>query len=116
MRGAYHPHEVARAHTSGEEVPVWSEKEDTDKCYNGCVKILLEELASSNPGKGWGLGILFGTHNWESCNLILNELLHLGLAVKEKEGKKIGIEEDVLEKVAVGQLYGSSFSCFVSRD
>lgn len=111
MRGAYHPCEVARAHASGADVPVWSVKEDTDKCYNECVKILLKELAS-NPGKGWSLGILFGTHNWESCNLILNEMVHLGLVVKEKEGEKVGIGEDVLEKVAVGQLYGPSFSRF----
>lgn len=108
VRGAYHPHEVA--HAPNGEAPVWSVKEETDRCYNGCVKMLLGELAGKR--KGGGLGILFGTHNWESCDLILKELVNLGLAVGEMDGERIRIGEEVLDKVAMGQLYGSSFSLF----
>ncbi|KAJ3725778.1 FAD-linked oxidoreductase-like protein [Lentinula raphanica] len=53
VRGAYHPHEVL-AHEAAKmqghqslsispdvSPPVWTTKEDTDKCYNDCVRLLV---------------------------------------------------------------------------
>ncbi|KAF4584676.1 hypothetical protein EYR38_001906 [Pleurotus pulmonarius] len=59
------------------------------------------------------IGVLFGTHNWKSCNLILTELVGHGLASQEllPAGEKesiIHLDEAVTERVTVGQLYGMS--------
>ncbi|KAF9487221.1 FAD-linked oxidoreductase [Pleurotus eryngii] len=59
------------------------------------------------------IGVLFGTHNWKSCDLILNELVRHGLASQElllAGGKEpiIHLDEEVTERVTVGQLYGMS--------
>jgi proline dehydrogenase len=58
-----------------------------------------------------GIGVLFGTHNWESCALILKELVRNGLAVEDSKiegGIKVGNE--TVERVAIGQLYGEHYS------
>ncbi|KAF9556320.1 FAD-linked oxidoreductase [Agrocybe pediades] len=68
------------------------------------------KAATSVPG----IGVLFGTHNWESCSLIMKELVRNGLAVDAEnnklssgdDGKAIRVDEDVVERVAIGQLYG----------
>lgn len=58
------------------------------------------------------IGVLFGTHNWDSCSLILKELLRNGLAVEEfvvpdsNSTGRIKVGQEVVERVAIGQLYG----------
>ncbi|KAG6855379.1 hypothetical protein H0H87_003918 [Tephrocybe sp. NHM501043] len=126
VRGAYHSYEIAahKARFSGSassrslstdpHPPVWLTKSDTDACYNACARTLIhsirEDVNTRRP-KGVPLtpvvGVLFGTHNWESCGLILNELVKTGLAVKGP-GKDdlILLPDDVTERVTIGQLYG----------
>lgn len=56
-----------------------------------------------------GVGVLFGSHNWESCDLILEELVRQGLASKniERDGKEvIMIGDELGERVTMAQLYG----------
>ncbi|RDB24578.1 Proline dehydrogenase 1, mitochondrial [Hypsizygus marmoreus] len=172
VRGAYHSHELAaHAHKASDHAiptshslsispdaapPVWTSKAETDKCYNECVRRLVDAVkadvsalsltsslptpsSSSSPSSSgffsylfrlpspqnakvktkWTsrvptIGVLFGTHNWESSELILEELVRHGLAVKvsheKEEGKSdsVLIGEDAAERVAVGQLYGMS--------
>ncbi|KIM39089.1 hypothetical protein M413DRAFT_447440 [Hebeloma cylindrosporum] len=66
-----------------------------------------------------GIGVFFGTHNWDSCALILQELKRNGLAVddtsrriscvsEEQPEYPIKIVEEAVERVAIGQLYGMS--------
>lgn len=59
--------------------------------------------------------MLFGTHNWESCDVILKELVDHGLAVRGKDDGvdivRIGV--DVTERLTFGQLYGE---WWVGRD
>ncbi|KDR68719.1 hypothetical protein GALMADRAFT_256542 [Galerina marginata CBS 339.88] len=66
-----------------------------------------------------GIGILFGTHNWGSCALIMKELVRNGLAVEDhrvsgsvglggNEQVPIQLQNEVVERVAIGQLYGMS--------
>ncbi|KAG6848555.1 hypothetical protein H0H93_015963 [Arthromyces matolae] len=125
VRGAYHSYEVT-AHearlegkpslslSSGPLPPVWLTKPDTDECYNACARTLIrsirEDIDTRRP-KGTPptpvLGVLFGTHNWESCELILKELVKTGLAVKgSAEDDLVLLPDDVTERVAIGQLYG----------
>lgn len=53
------------------------------------------------------VGVLFGTHNWQSCGLILEELVKTGLAFKGPgEDDLVLLPDDVVERVTIGQLYG----------
>jgi proline dehydrogenase len=114
------------------EPPVWTEKKETDDAYNECVRVLVkavrEDISRSQAGargiegKGWlkslwpwdpkpstkraNIGVLFGTHNWDSCRLVLDELVDAGLATRRDEGRAASLEEEVVDKVAVAQLYG----------
>ena len=62
------------------------------------------------------IGVLFGTHNWESCALILKELVRNGLAVEDPavEGG-ITVSSAAVNRVAIGQLYGEPSSCSKRR-
>ncbi|KIK65953.1 hypothetical protein GYMLUDRAFT_38417 [Collybiopsis luxurians FD-317 M1] len=138
VRGAYHPHEVA-AHEgaqqpgvhslsiSPEELPpVWKMKKETDRCYDQCVKMLVgwvnDDVVSSTSQK-WqaktgpsasgypNIGVLFGTHNWTSTKLILDELARTGLAntttMENGEGEAVlRLDDEVTERITLGQLYG----------
>jgi proline dehydrogenase len=53
------------------------------------------------------IGVLFGTHNWESCQLILDKIRSLGLG--EVDGQVVKIRDDVVRRLTMGQLYGAFF-------
>lgn len=82
------------------------EKKDTDACYNQCVSVLLSALRDDIIHKIPQIGLLFGTHNTESCTKILNGLVHEGIAT-ERDGLVI-VGEEAAERCAIGQLFGSS--------
>lgn len=50
--------------------------------------------------------MVFGTHNPESCDLIVDSLKAEGLASKITEEGKLRLREDVQGKVYVAQLFG----------
>jgi proline dehydrogenase len=59
------------------------------------------------------IGVLFGTHNWTSCGLILQNLVDAGLAVtsngqefKPEAPEVVKISDEAVERIAIGQLYG----------
>lgn len=103
VRGAYHPHELAHAAAHNMSPPVWAEKSETDACYNGMVRVLLADIAA-NKGKS-GTAVVFGTHNRESVETILDGLVKEGLATKER-GERVRIKPEVEGRVMVAQLYG----------
>lgn len=59
----------------------------------------------TKEARGQGVGVLFGTHNKESCDLILDELVKQGLARSEKNNV-VTIDDQVSERITFGQLYG----------
>jgi proline dehydrogenase len=126
--------------------PVWLEKTETDKSYNWCLNLLIRavkedvercEKAAGHTfvekiGVTWGgtentdkkpqtlpppkIGVLFGTHNWTSCGLILKNLVDTGLAVTSdgrefnpEAGEVVKISDEAVERIAIGQLYGAFF-------
>lgn len=86
-------------------------KAATDKAYDDSVKTIIStlraQLDSSTPESA--LHVVFGTHNQESCDLIVDRLKAEGLAIP---GEDLGVRlrPDVEGKVFVAQLYGKSHS------
>ncbi|KAG5651290.1 hypothetical protein H0H81_009207 [Sphagnurus paluster] len=123
---------VATSISPDPALPVWVVKQDTDACYDACVGVLLRAVAddlrdaspasSSSSFWSWwsqsstaaeeattpGLGVLFGTHNWTSTSVILDELVRSGLTHDDPNttNGKVHIPDEVTTRVAMGQLYG----------
>ncbi|KIY72746.1 FAD-linked oxidoreductase [Cylindrobasidium torrendii FP15055 ss-10] len=125
VRGAYHPLETSshQAHIAGKASlsispeplpPVWQEKSETHFNYDSCAKLLIREIKkdilAQEQAKTKGaprIGVLFGTHNWTSCKLILQELVDQGLAsIVPGTEETIAVPEAVTERLVMGQLYG----------
>ena len=72
---------------------------------------LAEQTKSSNPERA--LSVVFGTHNPESCQIIIDNLVKYDLAspvgeetARDGQKKLLRLREDVKGKVFVAQLYG----------
>jgi proline dehydrogenase len=80
-------------------------KSETDHCYNQCASIIIDSLSESIRSGNPGLGVLFGTHNEESADRIIETLAskRLGRSVSEK-GLVVGSQ--LADRVAFAQLYG----------
>ncbi|KAG5651849.1 hypothetical protein H0H81_007225 [Sphagnurus paluster] len=63
-----------------------------------------EEKGTQDKAAAPSVAVLFGTHNWASCCLVLDELVRTGLARSDTD--KVYIPDAVTSRVAVGQLYG----------
>ena len=107
--------------------PTYPNKESTDAAYDSCVRVLVGEIASDVAGARKvegktsltpGIGVLFGTHNWKSSRLVLDEILKVGLgkevvdsssvsAKGVEKKKKIVLSEGVRQRVCMAQLYGN---------
>ncbi|KAI0717523.1 FAD-linked oxidoreductase [Cerioporus squamosus] len=137
VRGAYHPHEIeihraasasrasltASSPRSGTHdvsispdnmPPVWLTKDETDTCYDSSVRMLISLVredvdACKRSGSPPAIGALFGTHNWASANLVVDELVKQGLAKSAGDGDgKVFVGDEAMQRVAVAQLYGMS--------
>jgi proline dehydrogenase len=114
VRGAYHPleteHHNKNPANKGTLPPVWSEKSETDECYNRCVTMLLDQVSSpdsrSTPNKAPAVGLLFGTHNKDSCEVIMNGLVDRSLAARDENTGVLTMPQWVSGQVQIGQLYG----------
>lgn len=53
-------------------------------------------------------GALFGTHNKESCDLILDGLVKRGLATLDQSSGTLKVAEATAAQVQLGQLFGMS--------
>ncbi|CAE7077422.1 unnamed protein product [Rhizoctonia solani] len=118
VRGAYHGQEIAyhekRMATAkpGEEVEsspaVWLHKHETDRCFDGAAELLVKHTAASLALKNQRqpkLGLLFGTHNKQSCEHVLECMISSGLAHKNEDGLA-EVKPGVENMICFGQLYG----------
>jgi proline dehydrogenase len=133
VRGAYHPHELAAHNKSGpsghrpsispdEQPPVWLTKEETDGCYDGCARMLIDhvqedigQVERSQGGRASPrIGVMFGTHNRNSCRMVLDRIVNAGLGtrVQGHEEGVIELGDGVTERVAIAHLYGQSASVY----
>lgn len=113
VRGAYHPQEIENHQRNPDNMglppPVWSEKHETDQCYNECAGLVLDNVSRPSQGSEPSestTGALFGTHNQESCDLIMDGLVKRGLATLEPDGKTLRVPETTAAQVQLGQLFG----------
>lgn len=71
VRGAYMVAERARAADAGVESPIHETLEDTHKCYNDMMKLVLDNIDRS--------GIMIASHNADSCARAVVELERRGI-------------------------------------
>ncbi|CAE6464416.1 unnamed protein product [Rhizoctonia solani] len=117
VRGAYHGQEIAyhekriAASKPGEVEPypaVWLQKDETDRCFDKAAELLIRHTASSLASRHPQqpkLGLLFGTHNKQSCQNVLDCMISSGLAHKNEDGLA-EVRSGVEDIVCFGQLYG----------
>lgn len=135
VRGAYHQYETTshnqlhaneRSSNTSSSLsispealpPVWQTKAETDACFDGCARMLVKRVAEEvaderqRTDTAPGLGLLFGTHNTASCDLVLDSLVSEGLADRIHDGNAemeiIRIRDPAARRVTIGQLYGMS--------
>ena len=115
VRGAYidaeihaHAHPQSLSISPDKDPPTFPEKALTDDAYNHCVRVLVREVAS-NPA----IAVLFGTHNWDSSRLVLDEIVNVGLG-KRVDNEKILLSERARKGVCMAQLYGTFFPLSLS--
>lgn len=81
VRGAYVDQEHKAAELAKTLTPAWSSKEETDKCFNMCAQLLLDDIAgdlsNNRPGAA---GAMFASHNRDSVTALLKLLQERGLA------------------------------------
>ncbi|KAI9510632.1 FAD-linked oxidoreductase-like protein [Russula earlei] len=113
VRGAYHEQEVkadsrSLSFTTGASwPPVFTNKVDTDECYDAAAAELIRAVANVDD-HGPRVGVLFGSHNAESCAKVLDALVDVGLATREDGAVKL--DDQAAERVNLAQLYGMSDS------
>lgn len=91
VRGAYMVHERERAEKMNYPSPIHDTAENTHRCYDEVVELLLRHRFQNGPG----LEIMVATHNKESIESALNVMTELGLGPND-------------ESVHFAQLYGMS--------
>ncbi|QRV91724.1 proline dehydrogenase [Ceratobasidium sp. AG-Ba] len=117
VRGAYHGQEIAyhskRLAAAGsnsdvEDLPaVWLQKDETDRCFNDCARLLVGEVQKSFGAARTktAVGLLFGTHNKESCQHVLDSMVASGLGQRDAQGRVV-VKPGAEEAICFGQLYG----------
>jgi len=112
VRGAYHEREVDSCSpsfpltTDASWPPVFTSKDDTDRCYDAAIVELLRAVANAD-GRGPRVGVLFASHNPGSCAKVLDALVSVGLATHEEDGM-VKLNDLAAERVSLAQLYGMS--------
>lgn len=76
VRGAYMVHERERAKQMNRPSPIHDTIDDTHKCYDDAVKILLESRKKHGPG----LELMIASHNKESIEKTVHLMTEMGLS------------------------------------
>lgn len=92
VRGAYVEAETQRARLTRTPSPLWSTKEETDRCYNDTVVSFVDEIRTCAGNAGGPASLLLATHNEDS--------VRLGLQVRS------ALPASQRKRVFFAQLYG----------
>lgn len=116
VRGAYVESERAHWSAAGSigDCVIWSNKVETDHCFDSCAAFLEEKIALEIlEGKAGapGTGVCFATHNGGSTKAVLEKLRAHGLARNTEDGR-LEIDDRVRGRMTFAQLLGEFlFSC-----
>ncbi|CAO1632394.1 unnamed protein product [Sympodiomycopsis kandeliae] len=93
VRGAYVDQEHKAAKLASIMTPAWSSKEETDKCFNTCAQLLLDDVARDlSAAKPGAPGAMFASHNRESVTILMRLLKERGLA-KPFDSSKLSFKD-----------------------
>ena len=87
VRGAYMEKENERAKEKRYPSPICASKQETDDNFNACISYVIDHLDA--------ISLFSGTHNEESCYLLMQKMEEKGIAKGD-------------HRVGFGQLYGMS--------
>ncbi|KAG9003332.1 hypothetical protein FRB94_003216 [Tulasnella sp. JGI-2019a] len=88
----------------GSTSPVWNEKWETDGAFNGAALMLVDQLKWKEPQ----IGVMFATHNKESCDITIRSLVANGLATAQPGTSQVRVDDRIVDRLSFGQLYGMS--------
>ncbi|MDH5526752.1 MAG: proline dehydrogenase family protein [Nitrospirota bacterium] len=97
VKGAYWDQEVITHRQNGWEVPVWTEKDDTDRCYEQMTVRLLELREWLYPA--------FGTHNLRSIAHAVARAREMGIADDAYEFQVIYGMAEPMRKALVSERF-----------
>jgi len=112
VRGAYHDQELASCSRTpaslGESPPVYLTKAQTDTSFDQCAKTLVDRISLDiQHGSRPRISVIFGTHNLESCRLVISLLEREGLAKEGTSRGTVCISRSTALRIAFGQLFGT---------
>lgn len=112
VRGAYHEQEAdldSQVSISPEvEPPVYLVKAETDAAFNECARVLVDRISlDARKNIQPRISVLFGTHNMESCRLIISLLEQEGLAKADALHNTVCIPRSTALRISFGQLFGT---------
>lgn len=118
VRGAYVESERKRWEIAGSvgDAPVWSNKAETDDCYDSCA-LMLEQRIAEEVTKGErksGTGAFYASHNGTSVRKVLAALRDQGLVTVTDKG--LIIDERIRGRVSFAQLLGERLALLLSLD
>ncbi len=87
IKGAYWDYETINSERMDWPVPVWSDKRETDACFERMAQRIVEEMPRK-PGEG-GVKLATGSHNIRSIAFILAQLEKHGLPESAYEAQKL---------------------------
>lgn len=111
VRGAYHEHEAApdsQVSISPEiSPPVFLTKTETDASFNDCARTLVNRVALDvRQNLQPRISVLFGTHNAESCRLVISLLEQEELAKADALHGTVCLSRSTALRISFGQLFG----------
>jgi len=112
VRGAYHEQEAAlnsRVSISPEgNPPVYLTKAETDASFNNCARTLVDRISlDARQNLQPRISVLFGTHNTESCRLVISLLEKEGLARADPLQGTVCLSRSTALRISFGQLFGT---------
>lgn len=106
VRGAYVQSENARARAEHRDSPVWSNKAQTDACFDDCSRLVLEDIINAlQAGSQPQSSVILATHNPLSVRKALEQLRQSGLAGDEDD--HLRIDDRIRSRVVFAQLMGA---------
>jgi len=112
VRGAYHEQEAgsnSRVSISPEDTPpVYLTKAETDASFNDCARTLVDRISlDARQNFQPQISVLFGTHNTESCRLVVSLLEQEGLAKAGSLRGTVSLSRSTALRISFGQLLGT---------